>query len=1622
MAGSLAAIVSTSGAAGAQQQTAVCELPETSVARAAPSFGSVQNLSDLGAGRSLFPQSVRVPGGTGVVWLEEPGGLSGGLSFAAVSDDGLPSARPRILSGDGQTIWSWDVASSGSYVYVVWAAWSGEPGERPVPEVYVAASSDGGGSFTGARQISKTPEITSWFPKVAASGNRVSILWHDGGNLVQARSADAGFTFPDATSSLLEGNVAATAYDIAQSGASSFAVWKQADGIFVHQISHGSQTGTVGRLPGSDSRSSAPRVAAQGENVYVLWGQRQPPVEGVPSAQDVMLARSGDDGASFATTKLSDDGQETCGYFAFGCSAGVLAADGAGVLVAWIGGPEGDRHVYSRSSLDRGVGFGETVDVGAALDGLALDGTLSEGNAYLTWMQRRAGAPRREVVLATSTDSGATYALSGGDQFLLPEAACGRGESNLSFVSALGRFFGLAWMSVPLTTRPGYDYWPDYFGDLEVGYRGGLLAEPDLELLDVAAIQAADGAKKLVQGKPTVLRARVRATLPSALAVDFSYEADDEVGSESLSKTVFIRPGTRNVYLPLAETIRPRGAAFNYSVKVDPANDVREANEGNNRQEAFDFVADTKPLRVLALPLRVAGETAPTCEETMVMAGGMGRHMRATFPVDPTETRFAYRCRPLSMPAVALDDAGVTQLLHRLGRARLTTGFDAVVAVVRPGWFREYTTDERAQRAAGIAHFNSGDRSAIVQSNNTGGWVAAHEIAHTMGWVTTGFAGEPGLDNHFANVPAPGYWVAEGEEPTAIDFMHPGTDGADVTAATGRWISKSTFDFLLDQLAHNPLDPPVIALSGVVNADGTVSSGPWYAVDDFVDAPLGSSGELGARLLDADGTELGRVGFDASHSHAPLGKEDVGEGTLDFAAFTARIPDLPGTSTVQLTQGDEVIYERTRSEYAPTVSVTSPNGGESLEIGATAEVTWEGSDPDGDELTYLVSLSTDGGASWIPIGEDVAEERLDLPVWDELLTQDALVRVIATDGLNTSEDRSDSPFAVVRVNADAKLAFWLARQVEDGVRDDIWVMNADGSGQRQVSGLDVAGPWVVGREPSWAPDGTRIVFSRPHSLPIPGFPEFAHPGGLWVVNGDGTGEHRLTSGLDTYPEWSPDGTRILFNRFKDQSRSWQQLWVMNADGSGQRMLQDDLYLSTDSASWSPDGQKLVLELPELVGQPDRGGIYVMNADGTGLTRIRPGCCGADPIWSPDGSKIAFVHDFDELWLMNVDGSDPESLYQKPDQGTVDTPDWSPDGTKIAFVYDEEEIAIVRADGTFVGKVTDTPFLPDELGPDWQPPVVEATAPLTVNAGVTYVAEEGRPVALTASAAGAGAGGAAFAWDLDADGHYDNATSSSLQTTFVDEGSFTVAAQARAADGNTATDTAEVSVANVPPEISSFAATIDEFRGGAVTAEITDPGVGDEVEATIDWGDGTPVEGTTVVRDETSAWVSASHVYAADGSYTVELTVTDSDGGEETARQALSPTAPNRAPVVGDVEAATDADVAVPLRLEGFDPDFDPIGFVTGRPPAHGTLVQLPGPGGGAAPNVVYVPAAGYSGGDSFTFTATDGHAESGEATVSITVHPLVGPSPPAPSPPPQPPSPQPQPQPAPPRDVCSYGP
>jgi Tol biopolymer transport system component len=177
---------------------------------------------------------------------------------------------------------------------------------------------------------------------------------------------------------------------------------------------------------------------------------------------------------------------------------------------------------------------------------------------------------------------------------------------------------------------------------------------------------------------------------------------------------------------------------------------------------------------------------------------------------------------------------------------------------------------------------------------------------------------------------------------------------------------------------------------------------------------------------------------------------------------------------------------------------------------------------------------------------------------------------------------------------------------------DIWIANADGTGER-----DLYSPDTNEAAASWSPDGRELV--------IQAWEHGEQNDELYIEDSDGSNRVQLTHASaataqesPTSPKWSPTGQLIVFAEADD-------LYTIQPDGQGVRGLSDDG--TAINPDWSPDGTRVVYDAS---GRSGRFGawddVYELPADGTSHPRDLTNTFDYDgnAAWSPDGTMIVYT--------------------------------------------------------------------------------------------------------------------------------------------------------------------------------------------------------------------------------------------------------------------------------------------------------------------------------------------------------------------------------------------------------------
>jgi Tol biopolymer transport system component len=203
--------------------------------------------------------------------------------------------------------------------------------------------------------------------------------------------------------------------------------------------------------------------------------------------------------------------------------------------------------------------------------------------------------------------------------------------------------------------------------------------------------------------------------------------------------------------------------------------------------------------------------------------------------------------------------------------------------------------------------------------------------------------------------------------------------------------------------------------------------------------------------------------------------------------------------------------------------------------------------------------------------------------------------------------------------------------VADVSENGLYVMNADGSGLRQIT--------RSGEQPRWSHDGRLIAFvDQDGTL-----------GRVVVVRGDGSGRRVLGSAIDpslAAPDpWSPDDRRLAWGGCRG-------LCVSDAASSRRTRIllggRDDF----EGFSWSPNGR-------ELAAVDQTRGLVVVNLRGKRLTVLSKK--GTYPAWSPNGRQIAFLSG-SKLELVPASGGNARVVARNAATG----PTWSRDGHRLLY--------------------------------------------------------------------------------------------------------------------------------------------------------------------------------------------------------------------------------------------------------------------------------------------------------------------------------------------------------------------
>lgn len=312
-----------------------------------------------------------------------------------------------------------------------------------------------------------------------------------------------------------------------------------------------------------------------------------------------------------------------------------------------------------------------------------------------------------------------------------------------------------------------------------------------------------------------------------------------------------------------------------------------------------------------------------------------------------------------------------------------------------------------------------------------GDWYGGHELGHTFDRKHAEFCDAAGGDPYpyrFGNI-SPTTWSGSPDALYGFDIetqeVYP-PDWKDVmTYCDNEWISDFTYEGIRDEM----LDEASMALLGrsvatapqtflevygqIITATQQVTLDTFFVTTaSWTYAP--GTGAYSIRLFDAGDALLATYPFTPLAEHLEQGPVDpaiLRPAGPDPADIDEYVPWVPGTKRIAIYQGNQQLASRTVSDHAPQVTLTGPGQGATI-TGEQITLSWQGSDADGDVLTYWLEYSIDGGNQWQVLGSETRSTQLSLETAFLPGTNQGKFRILASDGVNTTSHETSGTFTV----------------------------------------------------------------------------------------------------------------------------------------------------------------------------------------------------------------------------------------------------------------------------------------------------------------------------------------------------------------------------------------------------------------------------------------------------------------------------------------------------------------------------------------------------------------------------------------------------------------------------------
>jgi len=483
---------------------------------------------------------------------------------------------------------------------------------------------------------------------------------------------------------------------------------------------------------------------------------------------------------------------------------------------------------------------------------------------------------------------------------------------------------------------------------------------------------------------------------------------------------------TLNVQIPIHWTLH-KNASLRLKAEVNPeGSDVAECCYENNTAYENIVFRKGRELNIVAMRANVFGEKI---NKNSIVEGV--KWILKYYPTSDIDI-YTHDWDPIHAPFDFTATRGWVHLLIRLDWIRFWTieGFSKprYLALIDPLVDHGDTNGMAWMPAYGRVLARSS--AAIYGLRDGTGDTAGHEMMHNHGlWHAPGGCGEDELAGDYpdystettaAHRAAIGGW---GIDLYSAPFkLFDGMTTPDIMSyCGGRWMSLYSYEKLgraIDDVGAIPsirpgglarLDngsPTVLVASGYLTRDGVEldPEGFFQAVLPEDETVTPDVGLYVLRLKDQAGISL----YEQRFSPQPYANDSDPEEGYFFLV----VPWQDGTHEIEILFEGQTLFTQAVSANAPQVTIEAPNGGEVINLDGLLQVRWSVEDLDGDQTSAIVQYSPDAGETWKAIAMTVGEVTAEIDTANLSGSDQALMRVCVSDGINTTCDESDGTFTV----------------------------------------------------------------------------------------------------------------------------------------------------------------------------------------------------------------------------------------------------------------------------------------------------------------------------------------------------------------------------------------------------------------------------------------------------------------------------------------------------------------------------------------------------------------------------------------------------------------------------------